>query len=104
MTSHVTHKDRLFMQRALDLAQFGLGKVSPNPLVGCVIVNQHQEIIGEGWHKLYGQAHAEVNAINSVEDPSLLKSSTLYVNLEPCAHQGKTPLVLKRLSATKSQK
>ena len=79
-----------YMQRALDLAQNGKGNVSPNPLVGCVIVYENK-IIGEGWHQKYGEAHAEVNAILSVNDKSLLPKSTLYVTLEPCAHFGKTP-------------
>lgn len=79
-----------FMNRAFDLAQLGAGKVSPNPLVGCVIVHD-EKIIGEGYHMKYGQAHAEVNAVNSVEDKSLLKDSEVYVTLEPCSHFGKTP-------------
>ncbi len=83
-------QDELFMQRALELALLGVGHVSPNPRVGCVIVHDGK-IIGEGWHRKYGEAHAEVNAINSVKDQSLLSQSTLYVNLEPCAHFGKTP-------------
>ena len=78
------------MQRCLQLALKGLGNVSPNPMVGCVIVHD-DKIIGEGYHQKYGEAHAEVNAINSVKDKSLLKSSTLYVSLEPCNHFGKTP-------------
>ncbi len=78
------------MQRCLELAQNGVGSVSPNPLVGCVIVYDNK-IIGEGWHKQLGEAHAEVNAIDSVKDKSLLAESTLYVNLEPCNHFGKTP-------------
>ncbi len=78
------------MQRAFDLAKKGKGSVSPNPLVGCVIVHD-ERIIGEGWHQKYGEAHAEVNAVNSVKDQSLLKASIVYVTLEPCAHQGKTP-------------
>ncbi len=82
--------DELFMQRAMELAQLGVGEVSPNPRVGCVIVHDHK-IIGEGWHHKFGEAHAEVNAINSVKDQSLLAVSTLYVNLEPCSHVGKTP-------------
>jgi diaminohydroxyphosphoribosylaminopyrimidine deaminase/5-amino-6-(5-phosphoribosylamino)uracil reductase len=82
--------DELFMQRALELAQLGIGQVSPNPRVGCVIVHDHK-IIGEGWHQKFGEPHAEVNAINSVKDQSLLKESTVYVNLEPCSHFGKTP-------------
>lgn len=79
-----------YMRRALELANNGSGQVSPNPLVGSVIVYGGR-IIGEGWHKRYGQAHAEVNAIASVHNKELLKQSTLYVNLEPCSHTGKTP-------------
>jgi diaminohydroxyphosphoribosylaminopyrimidine deaminase / 5-amino-6-(5-phosphoribosylamino)uracil reductase len=78
------------MQRALELAELGKGSVSPNPMVGCVIVHDNK-IIGEGYHKKYGEAHAEVNAIASVTDHSLLPKSTIYVTLEPCAHFGKTP-------------
>ena len=74
----------------MELASNGLGNVAPNPLVGCVIV-YNDKIIGEGFHQKNGEAHAEVNAINSVKDKSLLKHSTLYVNLEPCSHWGKTP-------------
>lgn len=79
-----------YMQRALDLAGLGLGRVSPNPMVGCVIVHQDR-IIAEGWHRQFGGSHGEVNAINSIADKRLLPESTLYVNLEPCAHYGKTP-------------
>lgn len=82
--------DELYMFRALELAKLGKGHVSPNPMVGCVIVHDNR-IIGEGWHKKYGQAHAEVNAIHSVSEKALLGQSTLYVNLEPCSHFGKTP-------------
>jgi diaminohydroxyphosphoribosylaminopyrimidine deaminase / 5-amino-6-(5-phosphoribosylamino)uracil reductase len=82
--------DNLFMLRAMELAQNGLGTARPNPLVGCVIVRDGK-IIGEGWHKNYGGPHAEVNAVNNVENKELLNDSTLYVNLEPCAHFGKTP-------------
>lgn len=82
--------DELFMQRALELAQLGVGRVSPNPRVGCVVVHDGK-IIGEGWHQKFGEAHAEVNAINSVKDHTLLSDSTVFVNLEPCAHFGKTP-------------
>jgi len=78
------------MQRCLDLAALGLGKTYPNPMVGSVIVYQDR-IIGEGWHQKAGNAHAEVNAVASVKDKSLLKDSTMYVSLEPCAHFGKTP-------------
>lgn len=80
----------LYMRRALELAEWGRGYVSPNPKVGCVIVHQDR-IIGEGWHRAYGGPHAEVHAINSVENQSLLPESTVYVTLEPCAHWGKTP-------------
>ncbi|EPR69013.1 bifunctional diaminohydroxyphosphoribosylaminopyrimidine deaminase/5-amino-6-(5-phosphoribosylamino)uracil reductase RibD [Cyclobacterium qasimii] len=79
-----------YMLRAIELAELGRGSVSPNPMVGCVIVHDGL-IIGEGYHEEYGQAHAEVNAIASVKDKSLLKEATLYVSLEPCAHFGKTP-------------
>lgn len=78
------------MKRALELAGLGRGHVSPNPLVGCVVVHD-DVIIGEGWHKKYGEAHAEVDAIESVQDKSLLRDSVVYVNLEPCSHTGKTP-------------
>lgn len=83
-----THEQ--FMQRCLDLAIRGLGNVAPNPMVGCVIVHDG-EIIGEGYHQKFGEAHAEVNAVKSVSNQELLKDSTLYVNLEPCSHFGKTP-------------
>lgn len=78
------------MLRALELAERGRPTVSPNPMVGCVIVH-NDTIIGEGFHRNYGDAHAEVNAINSVKDIHLLKEATLYVTLEPCSHFGKTP-------------
>ena len=79
-----------YMQRCIDLAQKGLGNTYPNPMVGSVVVHQG-EIIGEGWHKKAGEPHAEVNAIASVKDKSLLANSTIYVSLEPCNHFGKTP-------------
>lgn len=82
--------DNKQMIRCLKLAKQGIGNVAPNPMVGCVIVYQN-EIIAVGYHEKYGEAHAEVNAINAVIDKSVLKESTLYVNLEPCAHTGKTP-------------
>ena len=90
MIKHDHHIDEVFMRRALELAELGRGSVSPNPLVGCAVVHD-SKIIGEGWHKKFGQPHAEVNAINSVKDKSLLKESAVYVNLEPCSHTGKTP-------------
>lgn len=93
-----THE--LMMSRAIELAQKGLGTVSPNPLVGCVLVADG-EIIGEGFHQKYGGPHAEVEAMNSVtpENIKKLSSATMYVTLEPCCHSGKTPpctdLILK---------
>ena len=78
------------MRRCIELASKNIGYTYPNPLVGSVIVCDNK-IIGEGSHEKYGESHAEVNAINSVEDKRLLKNSTLYVNLEPCNHYGKTP-------------
>lgn len=85
------------MRRALQLAAFGRGKVSPNPMVGAVIVDAQGRIIGEGYHRRYGGPHAEVNAVNSVADESLLRDSTIYVTLEPCSHYGKTPPCAKLL-------
>lgn len=78
------------MSRCIALAQNGLGTTYPNPMVGSVIVYEGK-IIGEGWHKKAGEPHAEVNAVNSVQDKSLLKKATIYVSLEPCSHFGKTP-------------
>ena len=85
-----------YMTRALELATLGRGFVSPNPIVGCVIVYEDRtgpRIMGEGWHQRYGEAHAEVNAMRSVrsEDEGLLPEATVYVTLEPCSHFGKTP-------------
>ena len=79
-----------YIDRCIELASIGLGKVQPNPMVGCVIVH-NGIIIGEGYHHQFGVPHAEVNAINNVKNKELLKESTLYVNLEPCVHYGKTP-------------
>ena len=79
-----------YMKRCLELAEMGLGHVAPNPLVGSVIVHEGK-VIGEGFHAQYGEAHAEVNAIASVSNQELLKDATIYVNLEPCSHHGKTP-------------
>ncbi len=78
------------MNRCLELALLGAGDAAPNPMVGCVIVHRGK-IIGEGYHEKCGEPHAEVNAVNGVNNKTLLKSSTLYVSLEPCAHFGKTP-------------
>ncbi|MBQ7220319.1 MAG: bifunctional diaminohydroxyphosphoribosylaminopyrimidine deaminase/5-amino-6-(5-phosphoribosylamino)uracil reductase RibD [Synergistaceae bacterium] len=85
------------MKRALALASLGLRKTSPNPLVGCVIVKDGQ-IIGEGWHRRFGGPHAEIEAINDAKSHGHdVKDSTLYVNLEPCSHWGKTPPCANRL-------
>jgi diaminohydroxyphosphoribosylaminopyrimidine deaminase/5-amino-6-(5-phosphoribosylamino)uracil reductase len=83
-------KEIFWMQRTLDLAMMGSGFVAPNPLVGCVIVKD-EIIIGEGYHQNYGEAHAEVNAVNSLINPLDIIGATVYVNLEPCSHHGKTP-------------
>ena len=87
------NSDNQWMQRALQLAEYGRGSVSPNPMVGCVVVYNNQ-IIGEGWHRHYGEPHAEVRAIEDAEkrgNGSLLSESIVYVTLEPCSHTGKTP-------------
>ena len=80
--------DELWMKRALELAQRGRGAVEPNPMVGCVIVKDGQ-VVGEGFHQCYGQAHAEVNALREAGDRA--EGATVYVTLEPCCHFGKTP-------------
>ena len=85
MTVHET-----YIRRCIDIAKNGLGSTRPNPMVGSVIVYNNQ-IIGEGYTSAYGSNHAEVNAINSVKDKTLLRLSTIYVTLEPCSHYGKTP-------------
>ena len=84
--------DEQYMSRCIQLAKLGAGNVAPNPMVGAVLVFENK-VIGEGYHKKYGEAHAEVNCINSVaeENKSLIEKSTMYVSLEPCAHHGKTP-------------
>ncbi len=79
-----------YIKRCIELAKKATGKTYPNPLVGAVIVHEGK-IIGEGFHQKAGENHAEINAINSVENPELLPESTIYVSLEPCAHFGKTP-------------
>ena len=82
--------NEIYIKRCIQLAKNGLGTTYPNPMVGSVIVYNNQ-IIGEGWHRESGEPHAEVNAINSVKDKSLLAKATIYVSLEPCSHFGKTP-------------
>lgn len=92
--------DERYMRRCLELAQKGINRVAPNPMVGAVLVHQNR-IIGEGWHEVYGQAHAEVNCLNSVRsaDRVLIAESRLYVSLEPCSHFGKTPPCADRIIA-----
>lgn len=98
---HMT-TDETYMQRCLQLAALGAGRVAPNPMVGAVLVYANR-IIGEGYHEQYGQAHAEVNCVTSVrdEDRPLIPESTMYVSLEPCAHFGKTPPCANRLISEK---
>ncbi|MFO7790301.1 MAG: bifunctional diaminohydroxyphosphoribosylaminopyrimidine deaminase/5-amino-6-(5-phosphoribosylamino)uracil reductase RibD [Bacteroidales bacterium] len=90
------NKDITYMHRCLELAKLGFGRVSPNPVVGSVIVSDNR-ITGEGYHHKIGEAHAEVNAIESVKDTSLLQKSTIYINLEPCVHHGLTPPCTDRI-------
>jgi diaminohydroxyphosphoribosylaminopyrimidine deaminase / 5-amino-6-(5-phosphoribosylamino)uracil reductase len=100
-----TEFDRVMMRRALALAKKGMGYVSPNPLVGCVIVN-NGDVIGEGYHERYGEPHAEANAIANAEaNGHSVEGADLYVTLEPCAHFGKRPpcadlLVEKRINSS----
>lgn len=86
------NQHELYMRRCFDLARLGAGSVAPNPMVGAVLVH-HNRIIGEGWHQRYGEAHAEVNAVNAVNvsDQFSIKSATLYISLEPCNIFGRTP-------------
>jgi|AntAceMinimDraft_12_1070368.scaffolds.fasta_scaffold10593_3 diaminohydroxyphosphoribosylaminopyrimidine deaminase/5-amino-6-(5-phosphoribosylamino)uracil reductase len=90
--------DRGFMNEALALAGKGQGFVSPNPLVGCVIVDKNGQKIAEGYHEKYGKAHAEINALKRIKDPLSIAGATVYVTLEPCAHFGKTPPCAKTLA------
>ena len=87
------HPEKKYMLHALQLARYGAGFVSPNPMVGAVVVAPDGRIIGEGWHRKFGGPHAEVNAMASIhpENEHLIKDSTIYVTLEPCSHYGKTP-------------
>ena len=82
--------DIKYMREALALAEKGKGNVEPNPMVGAVIV-KNGNIIGRGYHKKFGGPHAEIEAINSVQDKDDIKGATMYVTLEPCSHYGKTP-------------
>src|SRR5579859_3137990 len=85
-----TQRDIFFMKKALRLAEKGRNFTYPNPLVGAVIVKD-DKIIGQGFHSAYGKAHAEIEAFSSLEKDTDLRDATLYVNLEPCSHFGKTP-------------
>ncbi|MBN2730822.1 MAG: bifunctional diaminohydroxyphosphoribosylaminopyrimidine deaminase/5-amino-6-(5-phosphoribosylamino)uracil reductase RibD [Balneolaceae bacterium] len=90
-STRFTDTDHKWMSLAIEIAGRGAGYVSPNPMVGCVVVSKDGEKIGQGYHERYGQAHAEVNAIKSVKRKSDLEGATVYVTLEPCAHYGQTP-------------
>ncbi|MFK7925747.1 MAG: bifunctional diaminohydroxyphosphoribosylaminopyrimidine deaminase/5-amino-6-(5-phosphoribosylamino)uracil reductase RibD [Bacteroidia bacterium] len=98
MTYTMPDLDSIYLERCLQLARLGGSKVQTNPMVGAVVV-KNQQIIGEGYHRSQGTPHAEVNAVRSVKQASLLSQSTLYVSLEPCCIYGKTPpctdLILK---------
>src|SRR5690554_5770812 len=96
----MTQTDEKYMLRCLQLAKKGEGSTKTNPMVGCVIV-YNNKIIGEGYHRKIGEPHAEVNAINSVKDNSLLSKATIYVSLEPCSHYGKTPPCAELIAAHK---
>ena len=87
--------DHQFMARALQLAQKGLYTTMPNPCVGCVIVNDQNEIVGEGWHERAGEPHAEVHALRMAG--SKAEGATAYVTLEPCSHYGRTPALCRRI-------
>ncbi|HEX2788334.1 MAG TPA: bifunctional diaminohydroxyphosphoribosylaminopyrimidine deaminase/5-amino-6-(5-phosphoribosylamino)uracil reductase RibD [Ignavibacteria bacterium] len=103
MNGNISNEE-MYMFRCLELANKGAGYVSPNPLVGSVIVKDGQ-IIGEGYHEKYGEAHAEVNAINNAKSKGYdLKGTELYVNLEPCSHSGKTPPCAKAIVSEGIQK
>lgn len=92
LSIHMPDLHEAYMRRCIELARLGSGFVAPNPMVGAVLVYENR-IIGEGWHRQYGEPHAEVNCINSVAetDRTSIAHSILYVSLEPCAHYGKTP-------------
>lgn len=89
-----------FMRRCLQLARKGEGFTRPNPMVGAVVVHNNK-IIGEGFHRRYGETHAEVNAIANIKDQALLATSTLYVSLEPCSHHGRTPPCVEHIITKK---
>ncbi len=97
------NQDEKWMAYALKLAERGRGAVEPNPMVGCVLVSADGELIGEGWHEKYGQAHAEVNALRDAEKRgNSVVGATAYVTLEPCCHYGKTPPCVLALREAKA--
>src|SRR4051812_32813181 len=85
----VTATDAQHLERAIELAQRGVGQVTPNPNVGAVVARADGEVVGEGWHQIYGGPHAEVNALRAAGEAA--RGATLYVSLEPCCHHGRTP-------------
>ncbi|HEV7882087.1 MAG TPA: bifunctional diaminohydroxyphosphoribosylaminopyrimidine deaminase/5-amino-6-(5-phosphoribosylamino)uracil reductase RibD, partial [Solirubrobacteraceae bacterium] len=85
----LTAADTDHLARTIELAEFGLGRVHPNPMVGALIVRD-EDVLGEGWHEECGGPHAEVNAISATEGADL-EGATLYISMEPCCHHGKTP-------------
>ena len=91
METHFSKEDEIYMKRAIELAKKGLGWVNPNPLVGAVIVKDGR-IIGEGWHRKYGELHAERDALSRCGEST--EGATIYVTLEPCCHYGKQPACL----------
>jgi diaminohydroxyphosphoribosylaminopyrimidine deaminase/5-amino-6-(5-phosphoribosylamino)uracil reductase len=99
----MVNRDETYIKKTLELAVLGLGKVAPNPMVGCVIVKGNK-IVSEGYHKHFGEAHAEVNAIKNLPSDFDFSACTLYVNLEPCSHYGKTPPCADLIVAKKFKK
>jgi diaminohydroxyphosphoribosylaminopyrimidine deaminase/5-amino-6-(5-phosphoribosylamino)uracil reductase len=90
----VNPRDEQFLKRALSIARRGIGRVAPNPLVGSVVVRD-ETVVGEGYHRRYGGPHAEVNALDAAGEAA--RGATLYVTLEPCCHEGKTPPCTRRI-------
>ena len=84
-----------YMKECLELAKLGEGNVSPNPVVGSIVLDKDGNVIGKGYHEKYGEAHAEINALNQAGDKA--KGGTIYVSLEPCFHHGKTPPCIDRI-------
>ena len=95
-----TAKDYQFMSQAIQLAKYGQYTCDPNPIVGCVII-QNDSVVSEGWHAMFGEAHAEINALNACEDST---DSTVYVTLEPCSYHGRTPPCIDALVDAKPKK